>query len=747
MARTCLGLLAGMYAAQLSSFTVISDALNAVFVATAILLYLRQWILSFCFVAGVFLFNSVAQQLIESRIAPEIEGDSIVVQLQVLDFPTRRNNSITFVANPLDDKRLPRQIRLSWFEPDQLPQLGEIWKLEVRLRRPRGNRNPGGFDFENWLFREHIAATGYVVDSRRNEYLELGSLNLTQRIRQGFVRRVVTQLGDTEKASVVVAIVVGARHLIGAEQWDRYAVTGSSHLMAISGLHIGLAAIGAYYIARVICGLLCWRGDCCNLHRLAVVVALLVALAYVQVSGFALPARRAGLMLGLASLCVLCWRRPDPKAVVSAACILIVVADPLATMSPGFTLSFAAVVTLVWIAQRRKTGLAALQLSLLLALLPLTALLFDQISFAALPVNLIAVPLFSLLTVPLALLGMVLDGPFRAFGNILLIVAAGSVELLESLLRGAAAVPLASVPIALISGVAWLYLSLPILWAALPPRWPGRSVAWAGVVALSFYTPKPPPPDCAWITVLDVGQGLAAAIQTHGHTVLYDTGPSYRGGGSAAQNIVLPFLRSRGVRRIQRMIVSHADLDHAGGVERIVTAMPVDQVVAGELLPNTRSAACQRGMKWAYDGVRFSVLHPPAASELDGNDRSCVLLLEVGAYRMLFTGDIERAGEQALLRSGLLPKVHVVTVPHHGSKTSSTLGLTRALGASFAIVSAGFGNHWGFPKDEVVARWHGAGAKLVNTATAGAVDIRVCAESGFSSITGYRAVKRRIWHE
>lgn len=747
MARTCLGLLAGMYAAQLSSFTVISDHLNAVFVATVILLFLRQWLLSFCFVVGLFLFNIAALQLIESRIAPEIEGDSIVVQLQVLDFPTRRNNSITFVASPLDDKRLPSRIRLSWFEPDQLPQLGEIWKLEVRLRRPRGNRNPGGFDLENWLFREHIAATGYVVDSWRNEYQALGSLSLTQRIRQEFVRRTVALIGDTEKAAVVVAIVVGARHLISAEQWNRYAVTGSSHLMAISGLHIGLAAIGAYYLARFTGGLLCWRSSHCNLHRLAVVVALVVALAYVQVSGFALPARRAGLMLGLASLCVLCWRRPDPTAVVSTACVLIVVANPLATMSPGFTLSFAAVVTLLWIAQRRKTALPTLQLSLLLALFPLTALLFDQISFAALPVNLIAVPLFSLLTVPLALLGMVFDGPFREFGNILLTVAAGSVELLEYLLRGAAAVPLAAVPVAFISGVAWVYLILPILWAALPPRWPGRSVAWVGVIALSFYAPKAPLPNCARITVLDVGQGLAAAIQTHRHTVLYDTGPSYRGGGSAAQNIVLPFLRSRGIQRIHRMIVSHADLDHAGGVERIVTAMPVDQVITGEALPNIRSVACRNGMQWAYDDVRFSMLHPPAASGLDGNDQSCVLLMQVGAYRVLFTGDIERAGEQALLRSGLLPKVHVVTVPHHGSKTSSTLGFTRAVGASFAIASAAYGNHWGFPKDEVVARWRAAGARLVNTATAGAVDMQVCADSGFSSITGYRVVKRRIWHE
>ena len=426
MAKTCLGLLAGMFAAQLSSFTAISEHLNGVFVASCFLLFCRQWHLATSFIVGSLLFLSAASQLIDERIARDIEGDSIVVTVQVLQFPVRRTQTVSFEARPLNDSRLPGKIRLSWFEPEQVPRPDDIWLLEVRLRRPRGSQNPGSFDVESWLFRKHIAANGYVVNGWRNRMLASAAPNLPQRIRIGFTERVKDLLGDSEAAAVINAIVVGTRHLISAEQWQRYAVTGTSHLMAISGLHVGLAAMGSYLLARGLSGL-CWRrGSYRNHHVLATMIALLAALAYVQISGLALPARRAGLMLCLAGLFVLGRRRPDSRTIVSVTCIAIVVADPLATMSPGFALSFAAVVTLLWLAGRKVRNLGAIQLGLLLALLPLTVAFFDRVSFAALPVNFVAVPLFSLATVPLALVGLVLDGPFQALGNALLLLSSKS---------------------------------------------------------------------------------------------------------------------------------------------------------------------------------------------------------------------------------------------------------------------------------------------------------------------------------
>ncbi|MGI9201454.1 MAG: DNA internalization-related competence protein ComEC/Rec2 [Woeseiaceae bacterium] len=751
MARTCLSLLAGMYAAQLSSFAVISEHLNAVFVASSILLFARQWRLAICFTGGALLFNAAAQPVIEARIPHDIAGDSIVVLVQVVDFPSRRGKSVSFLARPLSDTRLPDRIRLSWFDPAALPRLGDTWELEVRLRRPRGNRNPGGFDFEAWLFREHVAATGNVVNSWRNQFISEGQLNVTQRIRERFAQRVTALLGDTEQGSVLLAIVVGTRHLITDEQWKRYATTGSSHLMAISGLHIGLAAIGIYCVARLISGLLSRMLIGClpnqNHHLFAIVCALAVACIYVQISGAAIPARRAGLMLLLASVYLVLWRRPDSRRIVCIVCLAIALADPLVTMSPGFALSFAAVGTLLWMSRRRNSGLPSIQLGLLFGLLPLTVIFFDRVSYAALPVNLIAVPLFSFVTVPLALTGMVLDGPLQTAGDVLLVIAGKSIWALEGLLRWVAESGWASRSIPHVTGVSWLLVCVPATWAILPPRWPGRSLAWIGLIGLTLHAPSWPQRDCARVTFLDVGQGLAVAVQTQRHVVLYDTGPAFRGGGSAAQNVVLPFLRSRGVQRIDLLVVSHADLDHAGGVADLTTAMPVDQVLAGEPLPATHSSPCRAGDRWSYDGIRFAVLHPSAETPLQGNDRSCVILLEVGAYRLLLTGDIEKAAEQSLLQDGRLPRVHVVSVPHHGSKTSSTAEFTRATSASVAIVSAAYGNHWGFPKEEVIRRWQRSGAAVLSTATAGAVELHVCADSGFTEITGYRVMKRRIWHE
>lgn len=747
MINACLGLLAGIYALQLSSFADLSDYLGVVFVAACLLLLFRQLIAAACLVVGATLFLVSAEHLVASRIPANIEGDSIVVTARVLDFPKRTEESVSFLAHPIGDPRLPDRIRLSWFQPPVAVHHGDNWQLEVRLRRPRGNRNPGGFDLEGWLFREQIAAVGYVVEGHRNHLLRATGLSPVQRLRMRVVQRISLLIDEPESAAVLMAVVVGARHQITREQWQRYAATGSSHLMAISGLHIGLCALGAYYLARSISGLCGGRSGSRNHHQLAIACSLLVALLYAMVSGFAIPARRASLMLVLGGIYLLDRRHTDAPRAVAMAALLLAAANPLVSMAPGFVLSFGAVVILLWSFRCQRRGLPTLQVSLLLGLMPLTAHLFDRISFAALPVNLVAVPLFSLVTVPLALVGVLCDGPLMAIGDWTLLAAAYSVMLLEKLLHLFAMTEWASIEIPDMSGFAAAYLCVPAIWALLPAGWPGRSLAWLGIIGICLYRPEPPATACVEVSVLDVGQGLAVVIQTNRHTVLYDTGPAYRSGGTAANSVILPFLRSQGIQRIDQLLVSHADLDHAGGVTAIAAAMPVRRALAGEALAGMPAEQCRSGQAWTYDGIKFSVLHPRAGTQLDGNDRSCVLLVEAGEFRMLLTGDIERAAELELVRTGGLPAVQVATVPHHGSRTSSTQPFVTALAAEFALVSAAFGNHWGLPKNDVLQRWRASGARVMNTADSGAIELQACADSGLRSIRRYRVVNHRIWHE
>ncbi|MGI9272928.1 MAG: DNA internalization-related competence protein ComEC/Rec2 [Woeseiaceae bacterium] len=743
MTRACLSLLAGMYAQQLSSFVLSFDSMNVVLVAAIVLLSLRQFRLFIWFGLGVVLFLHAATDVVDSRIPAAIAGDSIVVDFKIAGFTARQGMGISFVAHPIDDPRLPHRIRLSWFDPPVQVRNGDTWQFEVRLRRPRGNRNPGSFDYESWLFRQRIAADGYVVSGRRNHLLKSSSGAAIDRLRQRFVDRVVETIEDRDQASILVALAIGSRHLITNDQWDRYAATGTSHLMAISGLHIGLAAGIVYLVALYLSGI---GRSKRNIHCAAILISIIAAVSYALLSGFAIPARRASLMLALAGIALLTRRKPDLLGILCSACTVIAMSDPLATMAPGFMLSFAAVAILIWAAQRRS-NLLVLQSMLLFGLLPLTALLFDRVSIAALPVNLLAVPLFSFVTVPLTLLGMLLDGPLRIIGDPLLHFAASSIALLEYVLAEIAAFEWASFAVAAAAGVAYLYIVLPTIWVLLPPGWPGRRLAWVGLAAVMLYRPVAPRMGCAIVEVLDVGQGLAVVVRTQNHVLLYDSGPAFRGGGNAAENIVLPYLRSQGIDAVDHMVVSHADLDHAGGVGAIIAAVPVHQTYAGEPLASTRSVPCRAGQRWTYDGVDFQFLHPAADGAYEGNDGSCVLLLDSGGNRVLFSGDIEKNAENSLIRRRVLPPVDAVIVPHHGSRTSSTIAFVHALKPSVAVVSASFGNQWGFPKADIVARWEAVGAEVINTAAAGAIQLRICGDSGLESIRRYRADNRRIWHE
>ncbi|HSD69950.1 MAG TPA: DNA internalization-related competence protein ComEC/Rec2 [Woeseiaceae bacterium] len=711
---------------------------------------------------GYLISAGAAHMAIAAQLQSRFEGQTFQFDAEIEDFPVLAGVAQRLVIKPLDRPDLPPRIRLSWYEPAQLPQIGEVWQVTARLRAPRGLANQQGFDYEAWLFRQRIGATGYIVSATphatRTEFSRITGL------RRHFLERCHDLLPDDPARAVLTAVTIGARQDITRAQWDHYARTGTSHLMAISGLHVGLAAAGIFLLVRVLAAPFA-RGR--NIRDSAVVAAAAGATAYTLVSGLAVPAQRALLMVLLVSATFLLRRSRSYARILSLACIAILAADPLAVLAPGFQLSFFAVALLLWSGRQFRAralqcpstvttrilesarGLAVLQVLLLFGLLPLTAMLFGRITWLAPFVNLLALPVFNLCTVPLALLALVLDGPLRFAGDVLLQAAHLSVVVLLGIIDIAAALPRAEFRTLPLAGAMLAVLWATGVWAALPPGFPGRYLAWIAAAAVILHAVPPPPRDCVDVHVLDVGQGLSAVAATHTRVLVFDAGPAFRSGSDTGELVLVPFLRSLGRQRIDVLVVSHADLDHAGGVDSVLDLLAVEHLLVGEAMPPVGGAQPQRcvaGLAWHWDGIDFRFLHPPATAGSGGNNTSCVLEISAGSRRTLLTGDIEAAAERSLVAQGLLRRSAFVVVPHHGSRTSSTAGFVAQLDSSLAVVSAGFGNRWGLPKPDVVQRWEARGTKVLSTATSGAVSQRLCAAGPPHPVIEQRRAHRRYWH-
>jgi len=709
---------------------------------------------------GFTLMWLTSRDVLAQKLAIELAGTDLTSSFRVIDFVATKKHSLSLVVAPLGSDKLPRRIRLSWYDADQIPKMGECWQLTVRLRRPRGYSNPVGFDYEGWLFREAIGATGYIREGRKLD--QCGRFSRLAAIRSQFVERLSLVLPDDAATAVIMAVTVGARHKISDEQWQQYAITGTSHLMAISGLHIGLAAGGGFLLSWFLLAMFNRAG---NLHDQAAIIAILIAALYAALSGFAVPARRALLMLALFLVAALCRRPMAPMRILAVCCIAITIADPLAILRPGFQLSFAAVAILFWIAalhrastverglgqrlHRAASELVPLQFVLFFGLLPLTAVLFGRVSWLAPGMNLLALPVFNLITIPSALLGFLLDGPLAPLGDGLIHIAWLSVSFLLRLIAIAADMPRAELRIAELSGIMLLTTSLTILWVILPASWPGRKLAWLAALGAFYHAAPRPPEGCVDMHTLDVGQGLATIVVTNRHTMVFDTGPSFRSGSDTGRLVVVPFLRAKGIGVVDLVVISHGDNDHAGGLTSLLAATDVRTVISGEPLAGLgqQQSLCLEGPLVDWDGVNIALLHPGNETIRAGNNASCVIEIRTGAYVSLLTGDIELPVERQLLHDGKLAGVELVVVPHHGSRTSSHAAFVSRLKPKTAVISAGYGNRWGFPKDDVVRRWQAVGSDVVNTATFGAISYRMCVNSGLQQLEFHRRAHRRIWND
>jgi len=277
-----------------------------------------------------------------------------------------------------------------------------------------------------------------------------------------------------------------------------------------------------------------------------------------------------------------------------------------------------------------------------------------------------------------------------------------------------------------------------------------RAAGLALAAAAFACAPPSPAPGEAWITTLDVGQGLAVLVRTANRTLVYDAGPTYGTEADSGGRVVLPALRGEGIGRLDELVLSHEDADHIGGAQTLLESIEVDALVSS--LPRAHpllglaahASPCAAGAAWDWDGVRFEMLSPPAAAKaVRRNDLSCVLRVASAGGAILLTGDIERAAEGMLLETASSLRSNVLLVPHHGSRTSSTAAFIAAVAPQWGIVPAGYRNRFGHPNGEVVGRYAGAGVRLLRTDLDGAVHVRL-GPSGIE-VAAERSMRPRYW--
>ena len=715
------------------------------------------------------------------RLADELRTDLEGVDVEVVGFvaelPQTMDDALRFRFD-LDTgvDGVPRQLLLSWYPPrgsgSTLPTIsaGERWRFVVRLKRPHGFYNPGGFDYEAWLLERGARATGHVRSGAQRLDAEfMRPMDAVHRLREAVRERFVGVLGDAPYSGILVALVIGDQRGIPPMQWEVFRRTGVAHLVAISGMHISL-------VAALVGGSLGWLWRRfpwlmlrCPVRKAQALAAVLAGTSYALLAGLGIPVQRALLMLLVVVIALYRGRAIVPSRVMALALVVVLAVDPWACLSGGFWLSFGAVAAIGFVLGGRRAAANAwvaalrIQLAVTLALIPLLVLLFQSLPLLSPLANAVAIPLVSFIVTPLVLLAAIsqLEFPLLWAHQ----ATAWMMQWLEWLAAFEPGYWRQSAP------PLWLGVLavLAVAGAMLPRGTPGRLAALAVVAGLLAWPAARPPSGSFVARVLDVGQGLAVHVQTAKHDLLFDTGPPFGAHADAGSRVVLPYLNALGVGGLDALVLSHDDSDHAGGANSIATALKVRRWWASDTGSVARRVVtavaapvhpCISGEHWVWDGVSFRFLHPGGETSVvpgkrHNNDQSCVLRIANASGALLLLGDVEAAGEAALrLRHGDAGlAADVLVSAHHGSRSSSSPVFVEATLPEAVIHSAGHRNAFGHPHPEVWARWAAAGARNWRTDSQGAIEVVFDAspEAGADSDAGVRLSAQRLrapryWH-
>lgn len=655
---------------------------------------------------------------------------------------------------------------------------GDRIRIKAKIYHPRNFGNPGAFDYRGQLRRREILLTAYVRDGSDVELISTACGNPVLRLFESWRLNISSFLDEhtTQPGrGVLKALLIGERSEIGDEVKEAFISSGAVHILAISGLHLGIIVTIIFFCIEALLRRSQWIMLNYDIRKIAALTTFPPMIAYILITGFPISTIRAGIMAACFLLSILFDRFRNPLNTLAVAAFFILVASPTSIWDVSFQLSFVSVLGIILIApplyrffypagplallqRQEERGVVrwiilsfASSIAAIVCTAPVVAYHFQRLSTVALLSNCLVIPLVGFCILPIGLLSLPL---IPIFPQAAAICAKGAALLSTWMIEGVDAI--SSLPFAS------LYLPGPtipemiayyaiIVAFCLRPIRPVRAHLLAIGIAffifdgaywvitnLSAHTLR--------ITFLDVGQGDCALVEfPRGKRMLIDGGGLY-GDFDVGEKVIARFLWKKRILSIDYLVLSHPEPDHYKGLLFITAhfrpsefwhnGMPGEGPLYRELLDLIRKKGVRMvevadGFSCLIDRVKIEALHPPRGSRWGEprkrgwvNNNSLVLALTYGDHRFLFTGDIEHQGEKRLIAAKRSLKADLIKVPHHGGKSSSSEEFIRLISPRYAIISVGYANPYHLPSQEVISRYARHGCLVLRTDRDGAIKVR-----------------------
>ncbi len=705
------------------------------------------------FLIGVCWVSLYSIQRLSCQFPSNLEGVSIQTIGYIDSIPAVLQNETKFNyrLQSVNSKPACGITKLSWRDGLTPLKVGDKWQFTVRMKRIHGLSNPGSMDYDAWAFQQGIVAQGYVFHQQANRLkTDAHTSYVINRLRQRILENIRELIPEAKNLPWITALVIGERQGASQDNWDILRNTGTNHLMAIAGLHIGIMSGIAFVVFSWL-----WRRYSRLVllfpaHYVGAIAALCAALLYAMLAGFSLPTERAVMMVACFLVAIVLNRVMIVWNVFAWALFLILIINPLVVTAENFWLSFGTVAIIIYGMSGRlnPAGLwwkhGRIQWIISFGLLPLSFWLFYQYSFVSLFANAIAIPWTGFIILPTVFFGCAFMSVSQALARYIFSFADINLTFLFHVLSYLSHFSWA-VWYKSFSGYWIVALCMAAFLLLLPKGFPGK---WLGLVfALPLFVIQRDHFEYGDVkfTLLDVGQGLSAIVQTKNHVLVFDAGAKFNAEYDMGSSVVVPFLQYYSQRKVDIIIISHGDNDHIGGLASVLNRMDVIEVKSSvpEKINFVNKSLCLANQSWEWDGVLFEFLYPSRENLSLNNDSSCVLKITSHDKSILLTGDIEKSAETYLVAHAQSDLASTILVaPHHGSKTSAEDSFIDAVHPQYVLFPVGYRNRYHFPHVTVIEKYQARHVQMLDTVNSGAMQFYITKNGVTNFVNRYSPFSR-----